>query len=387
MQVKKNKENPSFNKIAVMAESASPESVIANRSPKIFPWAVTAALLLALLFVGYTAWERFRPKSLEGGFVRGNGRLEATELEVSAKSPGRIRDILLNEGDFVEAGQVVAHMDTDVLDAQLQQAKAQEMQARNAVETALAVVEQRESEQRSAEAVVAQREAEQTSAEQTAQRTQVLSEQHAASVQEYENDVTRQKGSIAAVLAAKSQVAASRAAIAASQSKVLEARSGVEAAIATEHRLKAELNDAVLRTARAGRVQFRIAQPGEVVPAGGKVLSMVDLSDVSMTFFLPEAVAGRLAIGAEVHIVLDAAPQYVIPAAVSFVANVAQFTPKTVETESERQKLVFRVKARIAPELLRKYITQVKSGLPGVAYVRIDPNATWPEKLKTRIAP
>ena len=112
---------------------------------------------------------------------------------------------------------------------------------------------------------------------------------------------------------------------------------------------------------------------------------MIDLSDVTMTFFLPEAAAGRVAIGAEVHIVLDAAPQDVIPATVSFVANVAQFTPKTVETKSEREKLVFRIQARIDPSLLQKHIAQVKSGLPGMAYVRLDPSVPWPEKLKARI--
>jgi HlyD family secretion protein len=111
---------------------------------------------------------------------------------------------------------------------------------------------------------------------------------------------------------------------------------------------------------------------------------MVDLSDVTMTFFLPEAATGRIAIGSEVHIVLDAAPQTVIPATVSFVADVAQFTPKTVETASEREKLVFRVKARIDPALLRKHVAQVKSGLPGMAYVRLDPSVPWPEKLRTR---
>ncbi len=101
-------------------------------------------------------------------------------------------------------------------------------------------------------------------------------------------------------------------------------------------------------------MQYRIAQPGEVLASGGKVLNLVDLSDVYMTFFLPETVVGRVALGSEVHIVLDAAPQYVIPARVSYVASTAQFTPKTVETASERQKLMFRVKARIDPALLQK---------------------------------
>ena len=112
---------------------------------------------------------------------------------------------------------------------------------------------------------------------------------------------------------------------------------------------------------------------------------MLDLSDVYMTVFLPEATAGRLAIGAQARIVLDVAPQYVIPAKVSFVAAEAQFTPKTVETAAERQKLVFRVKAQIAPELLRKYRTRVKAGLPGVAYVQVDPHAQWPPDLEVKL--
>ncbi len=176
-----------------------------------------------------------------------------------------------------------------------------------------------------------------------------------------------------------------QATIFSTRSQVLEAKSRIEAAIATENRIRVEIAEGVLRAPRDGRVQFRIAQPGEVVSAGGKVLSMIDLSDVTMTFFIPEAAAGRVAIGSEVHLVLDAAPKDVIPATVSFVSSTNQFTPKTVETESEREKLVFRVKARIDPALLRKYSAEVKSGLPGVAYVHLDSSVPWPDKLKTRI--
>jgi HlyD family secretion protein len=112
---------------------------------------------------------------------------------------------------------------------------------------------------------------------------------------------------------------------------------------------------------------------------------MVDLSDVYMTFFLPTAEAGRVRLGTEVHLVLDTAPQYVVPARVSYVADVAQFTPKTVETADERQKLMFRVKARIDPDLLKKHIKSVKTGLPGVAYVQLDPQAEWPGHLRVRL--
>jgi len=100
-------------------------------------------------------------------------------------------------------------------------------------------------------------------------------------------------------------------------------------------------------------VQYRVAQPGEVVGAGGRVINMVDLSDVYMTFFLPTALAGRVAMGTEVRLVLDAIPQYVIPAQVSFISDVAQFTPKTVETANEREKLMFRIRAQIPVELLK----------------------------------
>ena len=132
-------------------------------------------------------------------------------------------------------------------------------------------------------------------------------------------------------------------------------------------------------------MQYRIAQPGEVLAAGGKVLNLVDLGDVYMTFFLPETVAGKVALGSEVHIVLDAAPQYVIPARVSYVASTAQFTPKTVETASERQKLMFRVKAQISRELLQKHLKLVKTGLPGMAWLKLDPQAQWPANLEIKV--
>jgi HlyD family secretion protein len=132
-------------------------------------------------------------------------------------------------------------------------------------------------------------------------------------------------------------------------------------------------------------VQFRVAQPGEVLAAGGRVLNLVDLGDVYMTFFLPTAQAGRVALGSEVRLVLDAWPQAVIPARATFVANVAQFTPKTVETAEERQKLMFRIRAQIPEDLLRKYIEQVKTGLPGMAYVRLDPNVEWPARLSNLV--
>ena len=154
---------------------------------------------------------------------------------------------------------------------------------------------------------------------------------------------------------------------------------------ATIARVEADIKDSELKSPRDGRVEYRVAQPGEVLASGGKVLNLVDLSDVYMTFFLPETAVGKVALGSEVRIILDAAPQYVIPAKVSYVASTAQFTPKTVETASERQKLMFRVRAQFSRELLQKHLKLVKTGLPGMAWLKLDPHAQWPANLAIKL--
>jgi HlyD family secretion protein len=346
--------------------------------------ALGIALVALAAVAAYLIWQHFRAKGLGEGFASGNGRIEAVELDIAAKAPGRISEMYADEGDVVIAGQVVARMDTDVLHAQLRQAQAEESQARNATNTALAMVAQHESEQSADGSMVTQREAALVVAEKTEDRTRILSGQHAASMQELDEDVARRREAASAVAASKAQLAASQSTINAANFQVLGARSNVAAIQASEGQIQAQIDDTELKAVRNGRVQYRIAQPGEVVGAGGKVLSMIDLSDVTITFFLPEASSGRVAIGSEVHIVLDATPKDVIPATVTFVASVAQFTPKSVETQSEREKLVFRVKARISPEILRKHASQIKSGEPGMAYVRLDPAIAWPAKLAVR---
>jgi len=110
-------------------------------------------------------------------------------------------------------------------------------------------------------------------------------------------------------------------------------------------------------------------------------------TDVYMTIFLPTAQAGRVRIGAEARLVFDALSDITVPAKVSFVAPDAQFTPKQVETRTEREKLMFRIKVKIDPELLMEHLKEVKTGVPGVAYVRLDPESEWPEDIKRRSLP
>ncbi|WP_454887495.1 HlyD family secretion protein [Sphingomonas oryzagri] len=348
-------------------------------------WAARGGIVLLIAAVAFGGWWLLRPKGFGPGIVAGNGRIEATEIDVAAKTPGRIADILVDEGDFVRQGQVVAHIDTQVLEAQRAEAEAQLAQAQNAIQTGLSQVSQQESDRAAAQAVVQQRQAEFNAASKRLARSTTLAREGATPQQERDDDEASVQSARAAIEAARAQVAASDAAIATARSQVIGARSNVEAVKATIRRISADITDSALKAPRDGRIQYRIAQPGEVVAGGGKVLNLVDLSDVYMTFFLPEEVAGKVGMGSEIRIVLDAAPNYVIPAMASFVADVAQFTPKTVETASERQKLMFRVKARIAPALLREHIKQVKTGLPGMAYVNVAPGTAWPARLAVNV--
>jgi HlyD family secretion protein len=341
-------------------------------------WIAAIVILMIAAGVGYFAWQKLKPGDLPDGIASGNGRIEAVEIDVATRISGRIKEILANEGDFVTAGQVLARMDTEQLDAQRRESEAQVQRAIIAVDTAGSVVTQRQAERTAAEATVAQREAEFDAVVKKLARTEQLAKGDNVSLQVLDDDRAKVHGGRAAVGAAKAQLAATEAAISAAMSQVGAATAAIDAARATVQRIDADINDGALKSPRDGRVQYRVAQPGEVLSAGGRVLNLVDLGDVYMTFFLPTEQAGRVALGSEVRIVLDAAPQSIIPAAVSFVTDVAQFTPKTVESAQERQKLMFRIKARIAPDLLRKHIRQVKTGLPGVAYVRLDPQAKWP---------
>lgn len=352
-------------------------------------WKISLGVI-AIVGAIYFAWKAYETRLAAqpfSGIVSGNGRIEAVEIDIAARTAGRLRSVTVREGEFVEAGQIVATMDIEQLNAQKREAAAQLSRAKIGVETAQVLVTQREAERDAAGATVSQCEVQLQSAQKRLARSLQLSRSGSVSEQTLDDDQARVDGAVAALGAAKANFAASKAGIIAASAQVVDAKAAVEAAEATVARVDADLRDSELKASRSGRVQYIIARPGEVVAAGGRILNMVDVGDVYMTFFLPTAVAGRTAIGSEVRIVLDAAPQYVIPAQISFVSDVAQFTPKTVETEEEREKLMFRLRAQVPKELLEKYIAQVKTGLPGRAYVRVDPDVPWPAPLSQTLSP
>jgi len=320
-------------------------------------WVVASGVLLVVASAA-VLW-RLEQERLPPGLATGNGRIEGDEVAIATKSGGRVEWIRLEEGDLVETGQALARMDTAELEALLREAKAQTREAVQGRDAAAALVVQRDSECDLAEAEY--------------RRSSRLFEKNIEP--ESQLDIKR------------SRLQTARAACDAAEARLVDAEAAIEAANARVDRIQTQIDDALLVSPVRGRVLYRLAEPGEVLPAGGNVLTLLDLTDIYMEIFLPSREAARVSIGADARIVLDAAPEYVIPATVSFVAPEAQFTPKQVETQNEREKLMFRIKVRIPPEIVEPRIQVVKTGVRGTAYVMLegDEPPAWPASLEARL--
>jgi HlyD family secretion protein len=302
--------------------------------------------------IGY-ALQLFQKPELPEGFVSGNGRTEATEVDITTKFGGRLEQVLVKEGDEVENGQTLAIIDTKELEAQLRRAQAE--------------VRRSEQERSFAVAVIAQRKSELSLSQKDMERSKDLYVNDSISLEQLQRDET-------AVETAKATLAAARAQLA-------NAEAAIEAAIANTELIKTQIADSILRAPISGRVLYRLAEPGEVIPGGGKVLTVIDPIDVYMTLFLPTQHAAKLAVGSDARIVLEGLPEVMIPAMVSFVAPKAQFTPKEVETRTEREKLMFRIKVQLDAMFLKTHNEMAKTGVPGVAYIRLNPNVDWPKQI------
>ena len=251
-----------------------------------------AVVLVGGAAAGYVAWKQYEASQLPAGIVATNGRVEATQVDISTKIAGRVIEIVPHEGDMVSPGEVVARIDTSETGAQLDQAKAAAALARQTVATR--------------EADVASDDAQLQFANEEMRRTATLVDKGWSTHEQYDQRKQQLKSAEAALNAAKSQVDEARASVKTADAKVAE--------------LQAVVDDSTIKSPVRGRVQYRLVEPGAVLPAGGKIATVIDLSDVYTTVFLPAPLAGRLKIGDEARVVVDAYPDYVFPATVSFVA-------------------------------------------------------------------
>ena len=266
--------------------------------------------------------------------------------------------MLADEGDMVKAGQVLARMDTQDLAASLHKSEAQVQESQQSLDEARANVEQQKTQV--------------TLAQQEFDRTNALVARGFATYELLDQRRQALNGAHAALNAANDLVGVAERAL--------------DAATHDVELYKVNIADNTLVAPREGRIQYRIANIGEVLPAGGRVYAMLDTSFVYMDIYLATEEAGKVRIGADARIVLDARPDVAIPAKVAFIAAQAQFTPKIVETKEDRDMLMFRIRVKIDPARLRGRAAAVRGGLPGIAYIRFNPATAWPPGLQTNVA-
>ncbi len=337
-------------------EEQIPATLPAGETRKSINWRRVGLVLLLVIGVagGGISWWINRTPALPAGIFSGNGRLEADPIDIATKFAGRILELRADEGDRVSSGQILAIMDTRDLQASLKKAESQAASATRAVAEARALADQLHSQ-----VVLAQ---------QQMDRAKALMKDGWVTKEVFDQRQQSLQGAKAGELA--------------SQERVTEAEHALDAANHDAELYRVNIADNTLVAPRDGRIAYRIANVGEVLSAGGKVFTMLDFGYVYMDVYLPTAAAGRVKIGDDARIVLDAYPDHPIPAKVTFLADQAQFTPKMVETQTERDKLMFRVRVRIDADRLKAHADAIRSGLPGMAYVRTDPGVDWPARLQ-----
>ena len=282
---------PSDNAV-VPAPRALPLAVPAPNAPPRGRSRWKGLALLAIVIIGSCGggayWWHTRQVGLPLGIASGNGRIEADEIDIDTKFPGRIAELLADEGDMVTPQQVLARMDTRDIEASLRKSEALVQGARQSLDEARANVVQQTSQV--------------TLAQQQLDRTSGLVARGFAT-----NELLDQR---------RQAINAATAALNAANDRVGEGAPALDAASHDVELYKVNIADNSLIAPREGRIQYRIANIGEVLAAGGKVFTMLDIEYVYMDIYLPTGEAGKVKIGADARIVLDAVPNRAIPAKV-----------------------------------------------------------------------
>lgn len=305
-----------------------------------------------LVIVAVAVWMNYKSKNqLPEGFATSNGRLELQRLDVATLYAGRVQQLLVNEGDSVKENAVLAELSSEQSNSQVMAAEAGKDRAKETVVRAAAEVSARQQQQKVAKLDL--------------ENTRQLYQQALVSKAELDRRQAAYDAEVAAVHAAQAAQAEATAAVGQAQAQI--------------HSADSTHQDMLIRAPKAGRVEYRIAEVGNVLAAGSKVVTLLDPSDVTMTVFLPTNTVGKLKVGDDARIVLDGL-NAVFPAKIKFIADQAQFTPKYVETADEREKLMYKVKLAIPSEIALRYNQLLKGGMTGNGYVRLNSRANWPKQ-------
>jgi HlyD family secretion protein len=321
--------------------------------------AAGAAVLLAVAAVA--GWRLFRDGE-EDGVIRVSGNIEVTDVDVSFRIPGRVAERLVGEGMVVTAGQVVARLDSEDLEQEVR-LKAAELAA---AEAALRELEagSRPQEIRVAEARVASAQAERDRLLRDYERASALSAKEVIPRRDFDR--------------AKAEHEVAEARLREAEETLRLVREGPRRETIDQARARVRQAQEVFALARTRHTYGTVAaplsgvvlseniEPGGYVAAGTPVVTVGDLENVWLRAYIEEPDLGRVKVGQPVAVTADTYPGKTYPGRVSFIASGAEFTPKSVQTQKERVKLVYRIKIDIAnPEM------ELKPGMPADAAIRV----------------
>ena len=301
---------------------------------------ILLVLFIVAIFcsIGFFEYKNFFAKNNDN-IITGNGRVEAREVAVSAKFGGKIVELKVNEGDYVKKDQLLAVIDSRALEADIEAQKAKSNEILKQISAVDAEINATNSDI--------------TFYTKELNRTKALIKQNFASQLELDknnNTLDKTKAKLNSLIANKNSLQAS-----------------YKSLLATIKAQEINLSDMKIYSPINGVVLYKLVENGEMISNGSRMFIMYNPDDLYMTIYMPSENAGQVKLGEKATVKLDAYKNKTFPATITFIADNAEFTPKEVETQKERQKLVFRVKLTFDDNSNR----EAKPGMPGDGYIEI----------------
>ena len=316
-------------------------------------------------------------KTMPRDRARVSGQVEATQVQVAAEIGGRVIALPTNEGDRVQAGDILARLDTRDTELALQRATAERQQAQAQLNLLLAGSRPEDIRQAAAQVAGAEAEsgavqAELTAAEKDLERFEELLRLNSGSQKQRDDALTRRDVGRQHVQAARQREQAARETLARLQAgarpqEIQVARARVAAADAQIAVLQKNLEDAIIRSPVAGVVTEKLTELGQMMAPRMTVVVVTDLDHAWANVFVDEPDVPRIRLGQSASVFTDAGGKS-LPGRVTFIASKAEFTPRNVQTAEERSKLVYRVKVSVDN---REGI--LKEGMPVEAEILLQP--------------
>jgi HlyD family secretion protein len=311
-----------------------------NRTKK---WAALAAVAVVVMVAAVLV---LRSGGDDPDWLSASGTVEATETQLGFQAPGRLSEVMVREGDRVEAGAELARLDLEDLLARREQADA----GHAAAVALLTELERGARPEEAAQARSARDAARQRllDAERELNRSVRLQEAGAISQQALDRARLNHEVSRSQYEQAQEQLGLVEAGpraerIDAQRAQVRQAEAAVRAA-------DVALANGIVRAPFAGLVTVRHREPGSVVPPGSPVLTVMDPDDRWVRIYVSGDRIGAVQVGSPVIITADTYPDREYGGEVIHIASEAEFTPKNVQTREERVKLVYAVKVRVTDD-------------------------------------